>query len=542
MSWIKDLVEVTRPQPSHSLREDVYTAPSTEWPSMAFIDNDEHLWRNLTGLNPRDLNTYDQMRMIEICFWLSRTNPMAKRLVNTIADFVWGNGPIASAAHPIVDEIIQDFWHDPINQWPIKGHTKVKDLAVYGEQAWPLFTNPAGRVRIGYLAPSRIKSVINDPDNPEVVKGLLPLSNPVQSGGMSPGDGSINGEGPNPFQEELLLTQLHREENFFSGDFGYWQGDVLYMPINKSGDGKRGVSDLYDIADWIDVLDQAIFSRTEKMAHMNQFFWDVTLKGADQSKIEQWLRDQMKVPQRPGAIRAHNESVEWNAMAANLQADDAASDIGQIKAHILGGIGFPATWMPGGDATRAAAVEMAEPTMRMLTTRQSFVRENLILLLKFVIQQRLRANPELAEEVAGRTSFVVEMDSVTTRDMYRAGTAAWRIIQGIQIAVQAGFVDPMEARLQYLAVFDMLGMGYVSEKDLESGAQPAGVLSKQQFPGYAPMYATNDQVLASNRRSNGWMPWQECAPKPWDRQALIRLTERRNTRRRMALQNARFGR
>jgi hypothetical protein len=510
--------------------------PVGAWPSLAQVDNDEYLYRQLTsGLNPRDLTTFDQARMIEICFFLARTNPMAKRIVNTIADFVWGNGPIISAANPIVDDILQEFWNDPINQWAVKGHTKVRDLSIYGEQAWPLATNSAGRVRVRYLSPSRIKAVIVDPDDPELVKGVIPLNNPVQSGGV--GDAAINGEGPDPMGEQQLLVQLHREENLFNGEFGYWMGDILYMAINKTGDGKRGVSDLYDTADWIDVLDQALFSRTEKMAHMNQFFWDVTLQGADQKKIDDWLREQMKIPQRPGAIRAHNEAVLWTPQAPKLEAGDAAEDIGQIKSHIMGGVGFPSTWFPGGDNTRAAAVEMAEPTMRSLATRQAFVRENLVLLLKYVIQQRLRANPELAAQVNGQTSFVVEMDSVTTRDLYRAGTAFWRVIQGIQIAMQMGIIEASEARMQYLAALDMMGLAYAPEKDLEQGANDS-ILSPA-YGGYLPMGATTDQVPTTDGRFTGWMPWQEVKSKPWDKGALVRLSERRNVRRRMAMMGGR---
>jgi hypothetical protein len=80
---------------------------------------------------------------------------------------------------------------------------------------------------------------------------------------------------------------------------------------------------------------------------MNQFFWDVTLQGADQKKIDDWLRDQLKVPQRPGAIRAHNESVLWTPQAPKLEAGDAAEDIGQIKSAHHGWCWLPVHLVSG---------------------------------------------------------------------------------------------------------------------------------------------------------------------------------------------------
>jgi hypothetical protein len=44
---------------------------------------------------------------------------------------------------------------------------KVRELAIFGEQCYPAFVNEHdGMVRIGYLDPALIATVVMDPDNP----------------------------------------------------------------------------------------------------------------------------------------------------------------------------------------------------------------------------------------------------------------------------------------------------------------------------------------------------------------------------------------
>jgi hypothetical protein len=44
---------------------------------------------------------------------------------------------------------------------------KVRELSIYGEQCYPTFVNELdGFVRLGYLDPSLIETIVKDPDNP----------------------------------------------------------------------------------------------------------------------------------------------------------------------------------------------------------------------------------------------------------------------------------------------------------------------------------------------------------------------------------------
>jgi hypothetical protein len=50
----------------------------------------------------------------------------------------------------------------------------VRELSLYGEQCYPTFVNEIdGFVRLGYLDPAMIETVVMDPDNPEQPIGIV---------------------------------------------------------------------------------------------------------------------------------------------------------------------------------------------------------------------------------------------------------------------------------------------------------------------------------------------------------------------------------
>jgi hypothetical protein len=68
--------------------------------------------------------------------------------------------------------------------------------------------------------------------------------------------------------------------------------------VNKSKSQSRGISDLFCLADWIDVFDQMIFDIADRVRFLNQYIWDFTLKGADQKTVDKFRKDVTKDPPR----------------------------------------------------------------------------------------------------------------------------------------------------------------------------------------------------------------------------------------------------
>ena len=79
---------------------------------------------------------------------------------------------------------------------------------------------------------------------------------------------------------------------------------------------------------------------------MRAFFWDVTLENADDGAIKSFLKN--NPPPTSGSVRAHNQSVKWEAVSPDLKTTDAANGARLLRNHILGGQTVPEHWYGGG--------------------------------------------------------------------------------------------------------------------------------------------------------------------------------------------------
>lgn len=141
----------------------------------ATIDpDDDEGWRRLSGDVSRDLSPLSQDRMREAALYLWDANLLANRIIELPLAYMLGEGVELRATDPQMQAAITRFWNDPINQMDVKLPKKVRELALFGEQCWPTFVNELnGHVRLGYLDPALIATVVVDPDNAEQPIGVV---------------------------------------------------------------------------------------------------------------------------------------------------------------------------------------------------------------------------------------------------------------------------------------------------------------------------------------------------------------------------------
>jgi hypothetical protein len=103
----------------------------------------------LNTISQRDLYIFTQKRMQDIAFYLYDANPMAKRIVEIMRDFVIGDGFTYTAHDKDVLEVIDDFWNDPDNDLDNQLDVNVLELSIFGEWCTPTWVNPAdGSVKL----------------------------------------------------------------------------------------------------------------------------------------------------------------------------------------------------------------------------------------------------------------------------------------------------------------------------------------------------------------------------------------------------------
>jgi hypothetical protein len=284
-------------------------------------DAEDAKFRRITSpATRRDLNPLMQERMQQVCFFLATTTPFGKRIVEIITSYVVGEGFKIVAEDEQVQEVIDRYWNDPVNDMDANLRAFSDELVKFGELCIPVAVNPVdGFVRQGYIDPQDIDA--------------------VEYGLLTTGDGGQEVSIPVAVRlrqrigerEGRRLTIVHRDEDINSATFGQLVGECFYQPINKAKGASRGISDLFALADWIDVLDQMIFDFADKVRFLNAFIWDYTLKGADEKTVADFQKKVTKNPPKQGGVQVHNEQVEIKASRPTSKARHArVGDAGEV--------------------------------------------------------------------------------------------------------------------------------------------------------------------------------------------------------------------
>lgn len=409
------------------------------------VPGEEQDWdkfRPLTGRNVnRELSPMVQDKMVNIAFWLYDTNGMAKRMMDLQTDFILGEGVKYKAEDDEVQKVLDRFWFDHINNWPIQQHRRVLELGLFGAQCWPVTVNTEnGHVTMGNLDSALIQAVKTHPDNVEFVTDVIRKKN------------SMDGE-------ERVYKVIHQcpETELF-------EGEAFYFAVNNVTGAVRGRSDLFSIADYLDSYDKFLFNRAERSALMNVFLWDVMLKGATNEEITEFLKKQ-DLP-KPGSMRAHNENVEYNAIVPKLEAHDASEEARLLRNHILGSFGLPGFYFGEGDkTTRATAIEMGTPTFKKFKRRQMLLKHMIEYVFRFVIDQAIKAG-YISSNV--NKAVQVVFPKISSRDLQILSQALSQITLSLVTAVEAGFISEDKARMIYAEQVSQLGQDVVAEEGSKS--------------------------------------------------------------------------
>ena len=407
------------------------------------IDPDDHLFRRLTDTR-RDLTAIALSRAQEITTHLWRSNPMAKRITEMIADFTVGaEGFTFEAEDDATQRAIDEFWDDPVMGLRERFRDLARDESIYGELAFRINRNEtSGRVRLGVIMSERIKDAELDPDNALVHKRLILHS--------------LDGIG----QDELIdCVRLDEKSDPAKPK---WVGDALYFAVNRLTGQKRGLPDLFALADYVDGFDQLLFNALERTGLINAFIYDVTLQGADDSAVEKWLRDNA-APPRPGSVRVHNEKEVWAAVNPQLGNQDTIALGRAAKNMALGGAGLPEAWFSDGDsANRATLAEQGDPTYRMLQSRQTHLKGMARLITQIALQEqvgkRIREAKDETTGLAKAPEFSVNAPELSAKDTGAISTALPLVANALSTAVLEEFIDSASARTVFITVAQQLGV------------------------------------------------------------------------------------
>ncbi len=412
-------------------------------------------WRRLTANPGRELIPLEQERMIEIAYWLWKTNPLAGWLIDVTTAFIVNEGIPYEANNEDTKAVLDGFWDDPVNRLSLNFPKFIDALHIFGELCLPCFTaQQTGRIRLGYTDPAQIKEVITDPENVMVAIGVLTKSWAGEVGGYSVDAPARAYRTILPEGAETVLSPVALQIREQLGD-----GECFFWSINNVPNSPRGCSDLLPVADWCDAYEQFLFDYADKWPQLNMFVWDLLVEGGDDDVIGKWVKAFTK---KSGSVFGHNEKVTLEEKTPDLKSVDAAEGARIFRNHILGRFGFPEHWFGGGgDVNRATAAEMDAPALKMLGRKKLTVKYIVEDMLGYQVRQaRMARYLRVSDDEAKFTTTVPQME---TKDVSKLASAAEAIARALAMAELNGYIDKDHAQKIFASITAFTGV----EIDLE---------------------------------------------------------------------------
>ena len=416
---------------------------------------DDRLFVSLEKAAPLDLPPQVQQAAQRLSFFLTKKNVRAKRVIDLVTDFAWGEGPTFIAADPKVQELLDRHWK--INQWESKGPERTKSLAIFGEQLYPWVGGKNGLVKITSVSPFKIIRVNRNPEDAEDL--LSVTTTPLEDlGGLH---GPHGPDGPADHSRDVAVDpKVTRDKKTFdivkpNDETGELEGEAFYFAVNRVAGATRGVPDLTSAIDWLEGLDSFIFGLLERANITGNVVWDLEFKGARAPEIRKKLREFVRALRKNGGVWGHNEKAALNVKVPQLGSSDAEIAARILIRQIQAGTGLAGLFFGDAeDLSRASASELSIPVAKMIQGRQAFLKMMLSQIFTLQVEWAKKEN-----KLEGVTdfSFEIQMPRIYLRDLDTIARATASISQSLILGVEQGWISNDEARVLYRGSLEQLG-------------------------------------------------------------------------------------
>jgi hypothetical protein len=441
-------------------------------------DGEDPGFRRITSLATlRDLNPLMHDRMLQVCYFLSVTTPFGKRIVEILTDYTIGKGVRVTAKDPRVQDVIDAFWKDEVNNMDDNLEQWTNELTTFGELCITTAVNPiSGKLRVGYIDPMNIDT--------------------IQFAEMATSDGTTSINVPfavrlrrevgEVLQKPMLIVR--RIEDVNDPNYGKLDGECFYFTLNKAKSASRGFSEMFALADWVDLFDQMIFDFGDKVRFLNSFIWHYVFKGADDKKVDEYKNKITKDPPKQGGALFTNENVTVDAKTPDFKGADMAAGAGMVKKYGLGGAGIPPVLMgDGDDANRASALEMSAPFTKKIQKRQNHMSRCLTSILDFAIEWAQRAGV-LPHGID--TSYSIEFPEIVVKDLEKGAQTLAGVATALQVGQQEGWVTGLTAARAFHTVLAEIGVDIDdSQEEYEAAQQEKQDRADKQQDQFFPQSA-----------------------------------------------------
>lgn len=359
-----------------------------------------------------------------------RENPFIRRLNKMTTDFIMGDGFTLKSENEQIQETLDRWWFDPINNWEENQYSECENFRGRGEIAFEeALQLPTGYVRINPLDPLNISKVTGHPAYCSVPNKVF-----WRTGSGETPSQIINGI-PEALQDPT--PGLPR---------------VFYFRANKQG--LRGFSDWYSIFEWADSLDNASFSLLERMINLQLIIWHY--KSASFNDQAQMDATEEKLQQMRGnSILMTDENETLEALVPQLGAAEFTQGFDKIRQIIAMGGDVPENWLSvAGVANVGEAHAMDAVTFRAMKRKQReymTVHRHMADHVILQAQKRMKVPFKVFDESSGKMvdpwdAYTIDVAPISKREMSSVVQQLLGLASALPTFEDLGYIENAEAR------------------------------------------------------------------------------------------------
>lgn len=354
-------------------------------------------WTRLSGETDKDLSRDGLRGIVRLTrmYWLK--NPLIRRPVHVIANYVFGQGMSVGSRNEDVNEVIQAFWEDPSNKKVLTGHSARTEadqqLQIEANLFFVFFSDPdTGRVQIRMVPFDEINDIKKDPNDrtrPLYYHRKWMSETTTDSGSVS------------HKQNQLMYPDIDLDPGEVVDSFGgipVAETPILHVKVGALPDMKYGVPQVWAAIDWAKAYNQFLTDWAAVSRAHARYAWQVAVGGGRtgivnaKAQLESTVSlSNPKEDNPPGEAGGTflsgvgEKGAKLDALrTAGAQTGPEAAR--RLMLMVASAVGLPETYF--GDVSignHATAQTMERPVELMMRDRQELWREIFQRILKFVI-------------------------------------------------------------------------------------------------------------------------------------------------------------
>jgi hypothetical protein len=364
---------------------------------------------------PYDRLPADRSEILEQAIKAVRQNPMAKRILGIMTQYVIGGGVEVITENKYAQKFIDQFWNHRLNKMDVKLPMWCDELGKTGNLFIAISTDESGMSYVRCIPSLHIAEIHTAENDIEQEKSYT-----EKSKGM---------EEPRVWKAYDPLDDDNEK------------AVMVHYAVNRAAGASWGESDLAPVLKWLRRHAQWLEDRV-RLNHFRQLFMFV-VRGKYPSEEARRAREKEINANPPvaGSTLVMGLNENWGVLHPQLDSFEASEDGLNIKKMITGGVGYPLHFLAEPEGTNRTTAEFSGgPTFRQFEQRQKYFLWLIEDILKIVLERRRRVTAYGLSDV----EITVRGGDMSVRDNEKLADAANKIYDVMYGLYQEGLIGDEE--------------------------------------------------------------------------------------------------